>query len=61
MSESESRGFSETLTRWFPDVAVATLESDWRQWLTTPRVELQLAEDVPRQVGESNRPAIVVD
>ncbi len=58
VSESESRGLNESLTRWFPDVSVAVLESDWRQWLLTPRSEVQLAEDEPLQ---ANRPAIVVD
>ncbi len=49
VSESESRGLSETLARWFPDVTVAALESDWRQWLTRPHIEVQLAEDEPRE------------
>ena len=61
VSESESRGLNETLTRWFPDVTASALESDWRQWLTTSRTELQLAEDEHRPIGESARPAVLVD
>lgn len=45
VSESESRGLNETLSRWFPDIDVKAWESKWHQWMTTTRGEIQVADD----------------
>ncbi len=45
VSESETRGLNATLTRWFPDVAVAEVDSAWRRWMTTTRTDIQVADD----------------
>lgn len=61
VSESESRGLNAAMSRWFSEVTMAELESEWRQWMTTSRDNLQLAVDEPRPVSDAARPALSVD
>lgn len=61
VTESESRGLNVAMSRWFPDVSVTALESEWRQWMTTSRTDIQLAEDEPRSVSGAARPTASVD
>ena len=61
VSESESRGLNAAMSRRFPEVTVTELETEWRQWMTTSRADIQLAEDEPRSVRDVARPALLVD
>ncbi len=61
VSESESRGLNVTISRWFSDVTMTELESEWRQWMTTSRTDIQLAEDEPRSDSGVARPGLLTD
>ena len=61
VAESETRGLDQTLTRWFPEITESGLELDWRRWLTASRAEIQIADDERRQVGSSERSAVLAD
>lgn len=61
VSESESRGLHAAMSRWFPDVSVSALESEWRQWMTTSRADFQLADEEPRSISGVAHPVVSVD
>lgn len=61
VSESESRGLNAAMSRWFSEVTVTELESEWRQWMTTSRANVQLAADEPRPASDTARYTLPVD
>lgn len=56
VSEVESRGLSATLARWFPEIGSNAWETEWRQWMTSTRAGVQLADDRSEKKS-SNAPA----
>ena len=46
VADSEARGLPETIRRRFPETVADRWESDWRDWLVTPRIEVKVAETV---------------
>ena len=57
VAESEARGLPETIRRQFPETVADRWESDWRDWLVTPRVEVKVAET---DRSNADRPANVL-
>lgn len=43
VADSQTRGLSETIGRWFPDSVATNWDSEWRDWLLVARRDVQVA------------------
>ncbi len=61
VSDSETHGFPEAARRQFADTLADRWESDWRNWLVTPRVEVNVATTDRRNAVRVSEPMVLAD
>ena len=61
VADSETHGFPEAARRQFPDSLADRWESDWREWLVTPRVEVKVADTDRRNADPVSKPMVLAD
>ena len=61
VANSEALGFPEAARRQFPDSVADRWESDWREWLVTPRVEVKVAETNRHNAAPAAKPIVLAD
>ncbi len=61
VADIEARGLNQALASWFPDVSSATMDSKWRQWMTTARADFPSPDDESRSGGDIARSGLSAD
>lgn len=61
VADCEAHGLPTATRRQFPDSVADRWESDWREWMATPRVEVKVVETDRRNADPVSRPIVLVD
>lgn len=61
VADSEARGFAEATRRQFPNSVADRWESNWREWLVAPRIEVNVAEPDRRNAAPVSVPIVLAD
>lgn len=61
VADIETRGLNQALASWFPDVSSTSMDSKWRQWMTTSRADLPSTDDESRLAGDTARSGFSAD